>query len=156
MKKHATMVYLLKEGKILFLKRNKLNDDVHKKGFYLPIGGKVESGESIEDCAIREVFEESGVKVRDLELKAILYFIGFGENRDDWIDYVFVSSHFMGEPIEGNEGTFEWVLVDDIGNLTLYEGDRIFLPLVLKKKMTIMEFKYDQHTYISSKIIKSL
>jgi 8-oxo-dGTP diphosphatase len=155
-KKLATMIYLIKDEKILFLKRDKVNDNVHKKGFYLPMGGKVELGEGIEDCARREVFEESGIKVNKLDLRGILYFIGFGQDKDDWIDYLFVSDKFEGEPINGNEGSFEWIDKKNVANLELYAGDRIFLPLVFGKKLTIMEFNYNQHEYLSSKIIKSL
>lgn len=34
-----------------------------KRGYYYPIGGAVRIGESTEEAAVREVFEESGLKV---------------------------------------------------------------------------------------------
>ncbi len=63
MKQVATSVYLLKDNKILFLVRNKKNDKVHQAGRYLPIGGKIEPGESIEDCAKREVKRNPELKL---------------------------------------------------------------------------------------------
>ena len=48
MKKVGVMVLLMKPGKVLFLVRKKENDDLHKQGIYLPIGGKVERGEGLE------------------------------------------------------------------------------------------------------------
>ena len=73
MKKQTTGVYLLKENKMLFLIRNKKNDKMHKSGVYLPIGGHVELSEAIEEAAIREVKEESGIMVHSVDLKGIIY-----------------------------------------------------------------------------------
>lgn len=154
MKKQATMVYLVKDNKMLFLVRKKENDTVHKQGYYLPIGGKVEPGESIEDCARREVLEESGIKVNTLDLKGVLHFRSFGSDKDDWVDFLFVSEDFEGEPVDGNEGTFEWVDIDKILDLPLYEGDKVYFPEVLQNNLVVMEFLYDGHKYISSKVIK--
>src|SRR5437773_11749786 len=109
MKNQTTGVYLLKKDKILFLVRNKKNDTRHIQGKYLPIGGQVELGESIEKSAIREVKEESGITVNTLDLKGIIYIRGQASQNADIIMFLFTSSDFEGPPVAGNEGHFEWV-----------------------------------------------
>ena len=44
--------------------------------------------------------------------------------------YLFTSSDFDGEMIECNEGTLEWVDKTRLNDLPLWEGDRVFLPLL--------------------------
>ncbi|MBO9716124.1 MAG: 7,8-dihydro-8-oxoguanine triphosphatase, partial [Pseudoxanthomonas sp.] len=56
---------------------------------------------------------------------------GFGRNGEDWLGFVFVVDGWSGTPLESNpEGTLEWVEVERIPELPLWDGDRQFLPLV--------------------------
>jgi len=156
MKKVATSVYLLKDKKILFLVRNKKNDTVHKQGMYLPIGGKVEPAESIEECAIREVKEESGIIVKSLELKGVDYIKSQNSWKDDWVNFVFISKDFKGKAKAGNEGHFEWVDIDKIKNSNLYEGDKIYLQYMFKYKFFVVEFLYKDYKLIETKLIRAI
>lgn len=64
--KYSSCVYLVKDEQWLFLKRNKKKNDVnHNK--YIGVGGKLEENETMEQCARREVFEETGLQVHALE-----------------------------------------------------------------------------------------
>jgi len=56
-------VIVVKENKILLGKR--LNS--HGSGTWALPGGHLEYGESIEDCAKREVFEETGLTVSNIQ-----------------------------------------------------------------------------------------
>jgi 8-oxo-dGTP diphosphatase len=58
--------------------RVKKQNDMHQ-GKWNGLGGKLEAGESPEQCAVREIAEESGLQVMDLELKGILTFPAFDE-----------------------------------------------------------------------------
>lgn len=157
MKKQATMIYLLRGDEILFLERRKENDKVHKQGMHIPMGGKVEKGESIEDCIKREAFEESGIKVNSVDLRGVIYFREFGDYADDWIDYIFVSDDFEGEAKNGNEGNFMWVNKNDINKLNLYEGDKIFLDYIFNKKykLFVVEFLYKKFKLLDHKLFKA-
>ena len=55
MTKLATICYIDNGKELLLLKRNKKPNDVHE-GKYIGVGGKIEAGESPEECAIREIF----------------------------------------------------------------------------------------------------
>ena len=53
--------------------RNKKQNDYHE-GKWNGLGGKFEPGESPEECAIREIEEESGLKVASLRMKGFITF----------------------------------------------------------------------------------
>lgn len=42
--------------------------------FWFPIGGEIEDGETVEQAAIREIYEETGIEKKDIELKSIVWF----------------------------------------------------------------------------------
>ncbi len=154
MKKQTTGVYLLKDNNILFLVRDKKNDKMHQKGVYLPIGGHVELSEEVEKAAIREVKEESSITVHSVDLKGILYFRAQNTGNYDNIMFLFTSSDFTGEPVDGREGKFKWVDMDKIQNINLYEGDKIFLDLLLKHEFFVAEFLYKGFEFVEHKILK--
>jgi 8-oxo-dGTP diphosphatase len=154
MKKQGVMVLLKRDDKWLFLIRHKENDLVHKQGVYLPIGGKVEENEYLEDAAIREVKEESGVKVNSVILKGVLYNTELiNKNIGDWDSFLFISEDFEGEPIEGNEGSFEWVRENELDNLKTYEGVKKFILSCIKNKFIIMESKHENTDLVDDRIL---
>lgn len=157
MVKLATMIYLVKGNEILFLERRKENDKVHKQGMHIPMGGKVKKGESLADCIKREALEESGIKVNSLKLKGVIYFRSFGDDQDDWIDYVYISNDFTGKPKDGNEGNFLWVNKKDFNKLNLYKGDEIFLDYIFEKKCEFFaaEFLYNKFDLVKHKLLQA-
>lgn len=63
----TTMVVVKNEkGEVLFLEREK-----NWKGITFP-GGHVENGESIIECAKREILEETGLEITDLKIKGLV------------------------------------------------------------------------------------
>ena len=63
------------------------------------LGGKFEEGESPEECAIRELKEESGLIAKKIVLKGHITFPLF-DGKDDWYVFVFTIPEFEGEQIE--------------------------------------------------------
>ena len=54
-----------------------------------------------------------------------------GRQGEDWLGFIFVVDRFEGQPPARNvEGDLEWVALDTLDTLPLWEGDRHFLPLV--------------------------
>ncbi len=159
MKKHAVMLYIIKDNKILFLVRNKQNDTVHQQGKLLSIGGKVEEGESIENAVYREAKEEANIEVKDINLKAIIYFREFGTRESgvhDWIDYVYITSQYSGTPTPSNEGSFVWKDIKDINQLNIYSQDKVFLPLLLKYDFFAADFLLKDYDMVDYKILKAV
>ena len=58
--KNTTLCYLEKDGAYLMLHRVKKKNDVNE-GKWVGVGGHFEEGESPYDCAVREIFEETGI-----------------------------------------------------------------------------------------------
>ena len=127
--KKMTLAYLIKDGKWLMLLRNKKENDINE-GKWIGVGGKVEEGESVEQAAIREIEEETGYIVDDIEYCGevlFLYDIAPAERI-----YVYQSRNFHGEEIECTEGSLSWIKEEDIMDLSLWEGDRIFLKKMME------------------------
>jgi 8-oxo-dGTP diphosphatase len=106
--------------------RVKKENDMHA-GKWNGLGGKMEPGETPEECAIREIFEESGLKVNNLTLKGIITFPGFYD-QEDWYTFLFVIDDFKGQLIDSPEGQLKWIPNDELLDLSLWPGDRIFIP----------------------------
>lgn len=106
--------------------RTKKPNDMHA-GKWNGLGGKLEPGESPEECAVREVYEESGLMARKLQLKGILTFPAFSQD-EDWYAFVFTAEDFDGELIESREGELSWIPNERLLDLPLWAGDLIFLP----------------------------
>lgn len=121
----STHCYIEKEGKILMLHRTKKKNDV-MEGKWVGLGGKVESGETPEECIRREVYEESGLIAKALRLKGFISFPDF-QGSGDWYMFLFVCDDFEGEIIESPEGDLQWVEKERLGELPMFEGDRLFM-----------------------------
>jgi 8-oxo-dGTP diphosphatase len=131
----ATLAYLLSpDGRqVLLVHRNRRPDDAHF-GKYNGLGGKVERGEDVVACVRREVREEAGLECDRLLLRGTISWPGFGKQGEDWFGFLFRSDAWRGTPLTENaEGSLEWVAVERVLELPLWEGDRFFLPLVFER-----------------------
>jgi len=150
MKILATLCYIRKGGKTLMLHRIKKENDIHK-GKYNGLGGKFEDGESPQECVIREVYEESGLKINVPKLKGVLTFPDF-DGKNDWIVFVFVVKKFSGKMINSSEGILQWVKDEDLLKLNLWEGDRFFLKYLDSDKFFSGKFIYKKGRLITYKM----
>jgi 8-oxo-dGTP diphosphatase len=128
----GTLGYILSpDGKrVLLVHRTaRITDD--QLGKYNGLGGKLERDESVSDCMKREIREEAGIEVEEMQLRGTINWTNFGPKGEDWLGFVFLITRFSGEPwTENAEGTLSWVDVDKMHELPMWEGDRHFLPLV--------------------------
>jgi len=128
----GTLGYVLSpDGKrVLMIHRNARPDDQHL-GKYNGLGGKLDSHEDVLDGMRREIREEAGIECDELQLRGTINWPGFGKQGEDWLGFVFTITRFSGTPLERNpEGTLEWVDLERLHELPMWEGDRHFLPLV--------------------------
>ena len=122
------------------------------QGKWNGLGGKLNPGESPEDCVIREVREESGLTISDPLLKGFLTFPRFA-NDEDWYAFVFVARKIEGQLIESEEGVLEWIDDDLLLNLDLWEGDLIFLPWLERPGIFSGKFIYRDGKLVEHKAI---
>lgn len=148
--KVSTSCYIKKDSKMLMLHRIKKENDVHWNK-WVGLGGKLEKGESPEDCIIREVYEESGLKIQNPSLKGILTFPSFKDG-EDWIVFLYTASEFTGELIDSPEGVLKWVGEDRIPDLNLWEGDRLFLDWMMKYNLFSAKIVYDNGKLVDYKL----
>ena len=141
--KLATLCYIKKDGQTLMLHRTKKENDIHE-GKWVGVGGKVENGESPEECAIREVFEETGLKVEELKLRGLLTFPDFN-NSGDWYGYLYIVEKFSGEVIESPEGDLKWIDDKKLFDLDMWEGDELFMRWMLEDRMFSAKFIYGEN-----------
>jgi 8-oxo-dGTP diphosphatase len=124
----AALVYLRKDGKTLMLHRNKRSDDYHL-GKYNGIGGKIEPGESPEECAIREIKEETGLSAKSVHYRGHIAFPVF-DGTQDWLCFIYECTAFDGTLVEGSEGTLHWIEDERLLELPLWDGDPLFLDII--------------------------
>jgi 8-oxo-dGTP diphosphatase len=130
--REATLCFLIKEdppGEILL--------GFKKVGFgadkYNGIGGKVEAGEAIAAAAARELEEETGVVVSEVDLRRVghLTFTFPAKPAWDQVVHVFLATRWQGEPMESREMVPTWFGVDDIPYERMWADDRHWLRRVL-------------------------
>ena len=137
----ATLCYVKHNDKTLMVHRNKKPNDIHE-GKWNGLGGKVEAGETPEECIKREVEEESGLVIHKPRLHGLLMFPKFKGN--DWYVFVFTATEFEGELIESSpEGRLEWIEDEELTSLNLWESDHIFLPWLKEPKFFSAKFEYE-------------
>ncbi len=149
--KLATLCYIKKDGKTLMLHRTKKINDLHE-GKWNGVGGKFEKGETPEECAIREVKEETGLTIKNPKLVGRILFPHFDKEGEDWHIYVFVIKDFSGELIDSPEGDLEWVADENVVKLNLWDADKYFLEWIDQEKFFSAKFTYDGEKVIDSSV----
>lgn len=141
--KLATLCYIKNpaDKSTLMLHRIKKENDMHKDKWN-GLGGKLHAGESPEECVIREIEEESGLKIKSPVLRGFITFPAF-DGFDDWYVFVYTASDYSGSIIESPEGNLEWVPDKELRNLPLWEGDKIFFKWIEEGKFFSAKFNYN-------------
>ena len=124
---NTTLCYIEKDGKYLMLHRVKKVNDLNQDK-WIGIGGKFEDKESPEECNQREVFEETGLTVKNARYCGIVTFVS-----DKWETeymHIFHSDSFTGTVKECDEGNLEWIDKKALYSLPIWQGDKIFLNLI--------------------------
>lgn len=149
--RNTTLCYLEKDEKYLMLLRNKKKNDVNS-GKWVGIGGGFELKESPEECAEREIFEETGLTVNKLELRGIITFDN-DMNETEYM-FLFTSKDFGGEITKDcNEGDLAWIPKKDVLSLNLWEGDKYFLNLIsTDSPFFSMKLSYEKDKLIEIKL----
>ncbi len=123
----TTLCYVEKDGCWLMLHRTKKAVD-ENAGKWIGIGGHLEENESPEECVRREAREEAGIELKELRLRGVLTFI-----LPDWgneLTFLYTARTDADALPACPEGTLRWVPAEEVDRLPLWEGDRVFLPLL--------------------------
>ncbi len=123
----TTLCYIEKNNQYLMLHRVVKKNDINKDK-WVGIGGHFEKDESPEECLLREAKEETGLTLTSYRFRGLVTFLS-----DKWdTEYMclYTADAYEGELRECDEGTLEWIDKDKIGELKLWEGDKIFFRLL--------------------------
>ena len=125
--RNTSLCYIERDGKYLMLHRvaKELDENRDK---WIGVGGKFEPGESPEECMLRELREETGLRPESYRYRGIVTFVS-----DEWgteYMHLFTALSLSGEPSQCDEGTLEWVDKASVLSLPIWEGDKIFLRLL--------------------------
>ena len=126
--RNTTLCYLQRGDEVLMLHRVKKAVD-ENAGKWIGVGGGFEEGESPEDCLLREVYEETGLRLSSWRFRGIVTFVS-----DAWgTEYMHL---FTADGWEGtlksdcDEGVLAWIDRDELLTKPIWEGDKIFLRLL--------------------------
>lgn len=121
---------LRENDKVLMLKKP-------KRGWYAMPGGKMESGESVKESAVREFREETGLRLTDAELQGVFTFVIQDKEKklEEWMMFTFYAEQYEGELLEESaEGIMEWVPVERITDKPMAEGDLHLIEHILSSE----------------------
>ena len=95
------------------------------RDWYVAPGGKVEEDETLTDGAIRELFEETGIIVEEVELMSVAHINNF--DKSFTLNTYLATSHSGELKSVCHEGTNDWHDIHAIDDLPMNEGDRILV-----------------------------
>lgn len=122
----ATLIFVVQAGRVLLIRKKrglgagKINGP----------GGKLDAGETAQQCAHREISEELCVDVEQS--------VDVGRLRFQFLDnysidvQVFIATEFLGTPTETDEAIPLWFKLDDIPFNEMWADDQIWLPRILE------------------------
>lgn len=127
--KRCTLCLLLDEDRVLLGNKRRGFGAGKWNGF----GGKVEAGETIARAAVREVEEESGVRVREEDLLQVaeIDFIFQDEPGHNNHTSVYLCRSWQGEPKNTEEMVPQWFAKDGLPFAKMWSCDAEWIPLVL-------------------------
>jgi 8-oxo-dGTP diphosphatase/2-hydroxy-dATP diphosphatase len=123
-----------------------------KRGFgagrWNGFGGKLADGESIEQAARREIFEESGIVIDAaedaLDERGIIEFEFRNDSAVLLEVHVFKVNSYSGEPIETEEMRPKWFAIDEMPFKEMWSDDPYWFPLFLNGKKFKGRFLFDK------------
>jgi len=127
----TTLCYIENNNRYLMLHRVKKDVDINRDK-WIGIGGHFLPDESPEECLLREAKEETGLTLTSFRFRGLVTFIS-----NQWhTEYMclYTADGYTGELLTCDEGELEWVDKDDLLQLNLWEGDKIFLRLLNERE----------------------
>ena len=104
----AVRCFLIKDNKVVVTKYKEGNK---KEGYYEIPGGKIEERETLEQAAIREMKEKTGIKIKNLKYRGNMII----EYPNRIFDFeVFICNECEGKPQDFEENTSEWIEINEL------------------------------------------
>lgn len=111
------------------------------QGMWNGSGGKPNENEPVDMAACREVQEELGVKVKELEKWGEIIFVLSQEGKYVLM-HTFLALDWENEPVESEEMKPEWFEVDNVPYEQMWKSDKEWLPIILSGKKIRARYTY--------------
>jgi 8-oxo-dGTP diphosphatase len=142
----ATLLFVVQGGRVLLIRKKrglgagKINGP----------GGRLDPGETYEQCAVREVREELGIEVLDPVQRGELHF----QFVDGLALYgvVFTATLFTGEPVETDEAIPQWTALEAIPYEEMWEDDRHWLGPLLAGRSFRAWFDFEDEAMLTNRV----
>jgi 8-oxo-dGTP diphosphatase len=147
---HATILFIIKDGKILLIEKKrglgagKINGP----------GGKIDAGETPLEAAVRETEEELCItptaprKLGELQ---------FSMSDCPHIHcHVYRADDYTGTPTETDEAVPVWTAIDAIPYQRMWEDDQHWLPILLKDQSFLGRFVFESDRLLWSEVTLDL
>ena len=147
---NTTLCYIERGDEYLMLHRVKKENDINRDK-WIGLGGKFKEDESPEECLLREVYEESGLRLTSWRYRGIVTFVNTKCSSEYM--HLFTADGFEGTVGPCDEGELEWIKKSELMKLTLWAGDRIFLRLLeTDEPFFSLKLSYDGDELIGAKL----
>lgn len=127
--KRTTLCYIESADRTQYLmlhRTKKKNDENEDK--WIGVGGKIEEGETPQQCLLRETREETGLTLTQVRYRGVIDF-----SSDCWGEeemHLYTATEYSGTLIDCAEGELVWLDKRELWRKNLWEGDKIFLALL--------------------------
>jgi len=147
-----TLLYLIEDNRVLLA--------LKKRGFgegkWNGVGGKIETGETVEQALVRECQEEIGATpIKFIKRGYLVFDEHHAGERKQMNLHVYISSKWTGDIVETEEMKPAWFNKSDIPYQAMWPADKIWLPIILSGESIHGAFKLNEDNSVaSSKITK--
>ena len=141
----AVRCYLVKDNKVVV---TKYKEGKKKAGYYDIPGGKIEGEETPEQTAIREMKEETGLKIKNLKYKGQMII----EYPNRIFDFdVFICNECEGKPQDFEENTSEWIEINELLKKERILSNIMILDRFFIKGLTDEKCKFKMQIQVDEK-----
>lgn len=151
-RERATLMFVIKGGQILLIMKKRGLGAGKVNG----PGGRIDPGETPEQCAIRETQEELCVTPTGVEFAGELMFQFTGDNKlsgHSIHGYVYRAADCIGTPTETNEAVPHWTPIDQVPYERMWQDDRLWLPLLIERKRFVGRFLFDDDAMLWHEVV---
>jgi 8-oxo-dGTP diphosphatase len=126
-------VFIRKDNKYLVMKRSPFKK--YLPNYIHPVGGKVDPDENPYITAQREVLEETGLKIKNIRLEALLLELKPEKDKPhNWLIFHFSADYDFGDIIPTEEGELLWLTEEELKRQPLFASVKLVIEHILNKE----------------------